>query len=191
MRDRLFDSAETEPERRLLTGSLVEVEGDCGEEASLGDVVEEGDKTGGVLLLDTGDQVSGKEGLEVVCVTVLGSAGAWNSAGGGDLMLLLLLDEVEVVVGDVRRGVRGDAMLSLALKASLCFVPRGCVCRHLTLIYTQVDFATAFLRCACQFFPSFRLLLHFSPLHVFCFLPVGQDPVTLVSPACMASPTPG
>lgn len=130
VRERLLDSAETEPERRL--GSLCE--GDGGEAA--GDRLLAagggGDETEvGVLLLlvllDTGDQVSGYEGLEVVCETVLGSAGAWKSAGGGggsggvlgDLLLWLLFVEEE---DDVRRGVRDDAMLSLALQTSLCFV---------------------------------------------------------------------
>lgn len=53
----------------------------------------------------------------VLCETVLGSAGATKSAGGEGGGCLVLDEEVLAVVvdGEVRGGVRGDAMLSLAL----------------------------------------------------------------------------
>lgn len=75
-RDRLFDSEETELERRL--GSLL---GGEKADAPLPVLGDEGDSVAaemgvGVVLPDTGDQVSGKEGLEVVCETVLGREGA-------------------------------------------------------------------------------------------------------------------
>lgn len=57
---------------------------------------------------------------------------------------------------DVRRGVRGDAMLSLALRRSLCFVVALSlvVCRHLTFATTTTLFSVLFV---CS--PTFLLLL--------------------------------
>lgn len=97
------------------------------------------------------------------------------------LLVLLLVDEE---VDEVRRGVRGDAMLSLALKTSLCFVPSVLGLEYLQAFNKFRHLLGCPVSSYLAVFVLFGIVCRLRPFFLFISLP-SPEPLLPLSSTCL------